>query len=962
MTEICTDGSSEQQGDYDYICGPGYSSVATAHAPLQKAGLYITDTCAKGTYRHICCPTNALPKNCQWNGAPVRSEIGRTGVCGSNQFRLNIDTYIDADGDSPCYQGERSLCCDNTEVLDQCFWTPCQGPSPDRTPPTCPSRSTYMTLRYDNGHGQTCASENGGGTIYYWAQAYCCPTNDVPQNCSWPFESLPDTSNNYCYPPSCDSTQVQYTTALDPPNPYIGNGPYQDPGCEAYTPPPAENPYWPYCCNPPEAYNEKWPVDPSYLWANYYQNTGDDVEWAYVDNYGNNNHQTTPGNTDSDDPYGFVMLDGPPGSIDSSFASTYEFVRRSEEMPTVKRSLITLNRTRIDTNFNHVEEIHYIFCKYPTGSANCDKPFYDGAEDTIIHLPDHIGEGPFARLVSIQPVNGSFSLPQHHRVKQDAEGNQNPVYRIKIDYNFQAIKRDSGPINMRVDYTNLLDYWEDVTDTPTTRRKKCSTSTLKDEHLSYRDWRGKVQFAKASHKQLRKRQADVMTSRTSFRDLTGVEDRAGSGVQKHWFGAFVNWLQKLTTVESSNVSYLQQYWKQSLLLYQGTQGCAKANARLSVYLDSEITMDSTYAYYLSGTLVPPSLDGTYAYFGVQPSIYMGVTVQGDARMQYTSDEKPLISTISYPGLAIKGIAAVGPTLDIYGQIIGVVQISGTMSVGSKYTFEKTEVYWPQDSDGNDYSKINDLIRDPAPVAAGLEPQFQASMLASAELDILVTPEANIGITVGGSSLLGGVTLVDAQLVGFVNTTLRFHADASAVAAGDSSGAAASYMYNYGVYLLYNLGFGGHATIPLYNWYMAARSLFNTPKVIMLYLNGDVGSTMTASTGTKRSIPADSEPVFGSNSDDELTEPWFTLGVARVVEFASDYGALWGSAPPAFNVTDEKALRKRDDDSDVEMADADPDFSLAQALTCPPQNCASPGSPNPNNLPPCGWILPDLRCK
>ncbi|CAI7614222.1 unnamed protein product [Penicillium discolor] len=138
-----------------------------------------------------------------------------------------------------------------------------------------------------------------------------------------------------------------------------------------------------------------------------------------------------------------------------------------------------------------------------------------------------------------------------------------------------------------------------------------------------------------------------------------------------------------------------------------------------------------------------------------------------------------------------------------------------MSVGAKYTFEKSEVYWPEGDDSTDYSKINDLVGDPEPVASGLEPSFQASVQASADLDVMVTPEANIGITIGGSSLIGGVTLVDAQMIGFVNTTLRFHADSGASVLGDSSTVSAAYTYNYGVYLLYNLRYDGHATIPFY---------------------------------------------------------------------------------------------------------------------------------------------------
>jgi len=123
--------------------------VSTAHAPLQKAGYTIDGACSEGWYRQICCPTAAMPQNCAWNGAPIRSEIGCSGFCGSDQFQLNIDTYTDADGDEECYQGQRTLCCDNTEVLTGCIWTSCQGPL--LSAPECPSGMTYMTQRYDDG-------------------------------------------------------------------------------------------------------------------------------------------------------------------------------------------------------------------------------------------------------------------------------------------------------------------------------------------------------------------------------------------------------------------------------------------------------------------------------------------------------------------------------------------------------------------------------------------------------------------------------------------------------------------------------------------------------------------------------------------------------------------------------------------------------------------------------------------
>ena len=56
------------------------------------------------------------------------------------------------------------------------------------------------------------------------------------------------------------------------------------------------------------------------------------------------------------------------------------------------------------------------------------------------------------------------------------------------------------------------------------------------------------------------------------------------------------------------------------------------------------------------------------YFSVEPSAYLGLRILGNARLQYTSGEQKLIDTLSYPGLSIKGIAAVGPTLDVTGEV------------------------------------------------------------------------------------------------------------------------------------------------------------------------------------------------------------------------------------------------------------------------------------------------------
>jgi hypothetical protein len=89
---------------------------------------------------------------------------------------------------------------------------------------------------------------------------------------------------------------------------------------------------------------------------------------------------------------------------------------------------------------------------------------------------------------------------------------------------------------------------------------------------------------------------------------------------------------------------------------------------MRMYLDADVEMDATYAYYLSGTIAPLQVIDTYGYLGVEPSAYLGIRLEADAVFKYTSPWKKLVDTLAYPGLSIKGVATVGPSLDIYGRV------------------------------------------------------------------------------------------------------------------------------------------------------------------------------------------------------------------------------------------------------------------------------------------------------
>lgn len=177
--------------------------------------------------------------------------------------------------------------------------------------------------------------------------------------------------------------------------------------CADWTDLPGSPPDYSLCCDPPTRFDRTWPVVPSYLWSHYDDSEDADVSWDWANNFGNNDGDTRPNNLEEEpgeDPYGFVMLDGTPGSIQNQFGKDFTVVEESEQPRRRKRSSpLTNDRAEIDGVFEHKEETIRVYCNHAHDSPRCRRIFFKGAEDTIIKLPSHIGDGPWARIVSMEP-------------------------------------------------------------------------------------------------------------------------------------------------------------------------------------------------------------------------------------------------------------------------------------------------------------------------------------------------------------------------------------------------------------------------------------------------------------------------------------------------------------------------------------------------------------------------------
>jgi chitinase len=147
------------------------------------------------------------------------------------------------------------------------------------------------------------------------------------------------------------------------------------------------------------------------------------------------------------------------------------------------------------------------------------------------------------------------------------------------------------------------------------------------------------------------------------------------------------------------------------------------------------------------------------------------------------------------------------------------------------SFGKAEVFWPQDDEVQEkYTNLLGLeSKTSAPAPGEIEPVFHAGVAVDAQIDVIITPQANMGIKIGGGKLVAGKTLMDAQLSGYVNGDLSFQAHRDY----DSSDNA--FHYRFGAYLFYNIGYKAKAKIlSVIDWATGDRMAYNPDKMLQLY--------------------------------------------------------------------------------------------------------------------------------
>ncbi|KAF8862271.1 hypothetical protein BDZ45DRAFT_723387 [Acephala macrosclerotiorum] len=219
----------------------------------------------------------------------------------------------------------------------------------------------------------------------------------------------------------------------------------------------------------------------------------------------------------------------------------------------------------------------------------------------------------------------------------------------------------------RLQYTNLLEYWDDIMDTPAQNRKR-------------------------------------------------------------WFGAFSDWLTRVTTIVKQDTGYLPLEYDETIKLFYFSKTCPATGLTTTLDLDLNIHLGlgAQYVYYFEGSILPsPNLIASYGYFAVSPA----------AAANYTTDLDDSPRAI-LPGLSIKGLISIGPEFDLTGSMDASLKVSGVLNAGVSVAWAKAEVYFPQDSDGIAASIAPGTLddsNDPYKQTYSIEPTFDASVTATGNL-------------------------------------------------------------------------------------------------------------------------------------------------------------------------------------------------------------------------------------
>jgi hypothetical protein len=407
-------------------------------------------TCGSNQLETICCPATNAPSSCEWRGG----ESG--GLCNGqcHKGEVNLQSIRGSNGNgthSHCTSGWQIFCCRADRwatLIDECSFAKC-----NRACPITHEEITSVYTTSDCGSGTDQGSPFATPSTGY--RKYCCPKPAAFKNCHW-------NGKGDCGDNTCTNSKGEDDGSIEVMTDRYGDG--------------TSTCRWQrnrvLCCNPPDI-DAFTPVKLEYLFPEL-PPVANTVKYDIQSGIGNTGETTIAG----EGTWGMIVIDGPKSAVTS----------------VNKRDNSHLEFLDCDKAEGEARQTVRYICLNPGSDSNCDDMLLDGIEGTVLKMPDNCGPGTHAVAHKVH-VSSNQTRPSH---LADVAG---PVMELTFDYNFGLVKRDSGDIHFRVDYSSIPEYWTDVVDEPGVLRKREEMQARGFGRDSW--WKGKYDTLRTNGKGVR---------------------------------------------------------------------------------------------------------------------------------------------------------------------------------------------------------------------------------------------------------------------------------------------------------------------------------------------------------------------------------------------------------------------------------------------------------------------------
>ncbi|KAK2850539.1 hypothetical protein FQN49_005565, partial [Arthroderma sp. PD_2] len=463
-------------------------------------------------------------------------------------------------------------------------------------------------------------------------------------------------------------------------------------------------------------------------------------------------------------------------------------------------------------------------------NSNCHKiSLGEGVPGTILQMPKGCGPGKYAVAKSMERAKSQL-IPRHLASRVPSKG---VVYDLTFDYDFSRVPRGMGDTQMRVDFSNQDNYWDQVVAaSPSKKKRKRSLDDVDGNHLKWLE--------------------------DEFRDdyhFGGLEKR---DLHERWFGSSViEWLTKMVTPEIKR-DYTHNFEDTlTAVIVDETWRCEKNDIKYDGHVKAKaltnMKISTTFGFTLIVTSLRPPLDLSKSYLTFYNKGEITATLTVDAVAHFTYNKEKTILSLPFPGATfrIPGIVTIGPQVHISGSIDA--QLTAAAKFETKIDIAKWEIRQTLPNDGSDEYKPKEIGEgDPSLDKTGdfngiQKPQFYAGVKVSGDITAKLRAAAEFGIRFDDSWDVGAAT---AGVVGEGSVMVK-------MAAGISTTAECPFTYGMQV--------GAHlyarADASIFKWPKVEKKIVGWDKDV---LEGGTCPDLGMGSVGEKSIPLGLPWVMGNN--------------------------------------------------------------------------------------------------